>query len=211
MIHYFIAFVFALLLINLIRTHFNNQRLKEIVIFQSIVSQTPNALSIIDAKSTIWNQYLEIACSTGNTSTINVLISKGANDWCAGLKGAIVGGYEAIAQNMIKRGADNFNEGFYLACRHGKLQIVKILSEKFTGNYMRAFDQACKGDHIFIASYLNHAISVNKAMETAVINGATDIIKLLILVNPKMTLSAWIKSTSNQTVANYLKKYMNKN
>ena len=52
------------------------------------------------------------------------MISKGANNWNYGLKGACKGGHKEIVNYMISKGANNWNNGLYGACKGGHIEIV---------------------------------------------------------------------------------------
>ena len=58
-----------------------------------------------------------------------MMLSKGANNYNKGLKGACKGGHLEIVKMMLDFGANYYNYGLCYACRGGHIEIVKMMIE----------------------------------------------------------------------------------
>lgn len=73
------------------------------------------------------NNGLNGACEGNYCELVELMISKGANDWNGGLHAACLGGHIKLAELMISKGADNWNWGLYGACYGGHLKLVQLM------------------------------------------------------------------------------------
>ena len=67
------------------------------------------------------------ACEGGHLALVELMISRGANDWNWGLGCACEGGHLVIAELMISRGANNWNWGLEGACKSGHFALAKMM------------------------------------------------------------------------------------
>lgn len=84
------------------------------------------------------NNFFDV-CESGDIVKVRELISKGANYWITGFKGACYGGHIEIVELMLQYDENNgedigeciFECGFLIACTFGRMNIVKLLLSKF--------------------------------------------------------------------------------
>ena len=89
-------------------------------------------LSIIQSKCVqSWiNGGLNGACRSGHQALVQLMITKGANDWNGALYSACLRGHQALVQLMITQGADNWNNGLIAACEAGHQALVQLMIAK---------------------------------------------------------------------------------
>lgn len=71
--------------------------------------------------------FLHAAAKGGCKEIINLLTTKGWDEWECGLEGACVGGHPEIAKIMITNGATNLNHCLYVACLNGHANVAKVI------------------------------------------------------------------------------------
>ena len=76
------------------------------------------------------NSVMGGACLRGHIETVELLISKGADDWDDGLWNACEGGHREIVELMISKGANDWNWGLVGACEGGHIEIVELMISK---------------------------------------------------------------------------------
>jgi len=84
-------------------------------------------------------------CEIGHKEIVELLISKGANNWNEGLDGACFGGNKEIVELLISKGANNWNEALCSACEGRNkeiaiLMITKGATKSWQTNYKEPLD-----------------------------------------------------------------------
>ena len=85
----------------------------------------------------IINDGLYGACLGGHIELVNLMISRGADDWNNGLSGACRGGHIELVNLMISRGADDWNYGLSGACYGGHIELVNLMISRGANNCCR--------------------------------------------------------------------------
>ena len=113
-------------------------------------------LSIVKSKfNKKWLNFgLSNACRGGHTTLVELMVSKGVNDWNDGLWGACQGGHFDLVELMISKGANDWNYGMWSACRGGHTTLVELLIAKGANDWNYGLWGACRGGHIDIVELL---------------------------------------------------------
>ena len=98
-----------------------------------------------------WNGGLYDACRGGHQALVHLMITKGANDWNYVLEGVCVGGHQALVQLMITKGADNWNHGLNGACEGGHQALVQLMITKGAYGWNGGLYSACVAGHEVLA------------------------------------------------------------
>lgn len=118
----------------------------------------------------------------GNTSVIELMISKGALDFNGGLFHACFGGDIDVAKLMLKKGAYCVNQGLKYACLGKHMNIVELMASRGATEFDHALGGACEGGNLEIVNFI---ISKNiRYWESGLVgasnSGRTDLIELII-------------------------------
>lgn len=97
----------------------------------------------------IWG--LEYAClgnSPDHREIVELLISKGANNWHTGFMSACEGGNRKIIELMISKGVKDWRRGLVRACAGGHREIVELMIAKGAYYYWnQGLAEACQSGH----------------------------------------------------------------
>ncbi len=75
------------------------------------------------------------ACSNGDKSLIESLISSGHNDWNEGLYGACSGGHVSVIDLMIVKGANDLKKGLWYALIFGQFIVaISLVQQRIEGD-----------------------------------------------------------------------------
>lgn len=85
---------------------------------------------------------LVYSATNGNMSAINYLIDKGADNWDAGLYGAVYSNDIELIEFFIEKGAKQWNFSLYAAVRRGNVQLVNYFIEKGANNWNQGLSNA---------------------------------------------------------------------
>lgn len=99
------------------------------------------------------NDGLAGACKGGHMDMIELMISRGANNWTRALHNACEGGHMDIVKLMISKGGElkSDDNDLHRACKGGNMDIVNmIIEKKMIENWRQGFAGACKGGNIDI-------------------------------------------------------------
>lgn len=139
----------------------------------------------------IWNMGFIKACNFNNTPIVQLMISKGANDWHNGLGNACYNGHISIVKLILEsqpsgpRGPEisvNWNYQFEWACSGGCIEIVQLMISKGADSWNNGLENACKNGHIDIVKLVLSygANKLDTALFNAYLNGHMNIVHLLI-------------------------------
>lgn len=78
---------------------------------------------------------MHLAGQYGMMSVVELLITKGSNQFNRGLIGACNSGHRAIIDLMIKNGANDWNLGMRCACLNGHRAIVDLMIDHGTDEW----------------------------------------------------------------------------
>lgn len=131
-----------------------------------------------------YNLIMEAAVNgTGNMEIINLMLSKGANNYNEVLYTAAKRGYINIVKLMLSMGVNNLNNALEGAAKNGHLDIVKLLLEKGATNFRYALALAADRGRLDIMKLLIDKVSlddINNAMRYASIGNQPDAMRFLI-------------------------------
>lgn len=83
----------------------------------------------------IYKKGLIAACEGGHFNVVNLMLSKGANNYNDGLFAACEGGHSELVKLMIDLGANDFNKGLHRACINNHIEVAKIMISKGANKY----------------------------------------------------------------------------
>lgn len=111
----------------------------------------------------------------------------GRDMWDAGLHGACRGGHLDLVELMITKGAEDFNTGMQCACTNGHIEIMKLMILKGGTNWNGCLYGACYGGYegyVKIAKYMigkGATVSIfNECFERVCFNGDLELAKILV-------------------------------
>lgn len=131
-----------------------------------------------------YNHIMEASIEgTGNIEIINLMISKGANNYNEVLYTASKRGYINIVKLMLSMGANKLNNALEGAAKNGQIDIVKLLLEKGATNFRYAFALAADRGRLDIMKLLINNVThddINNAMKYASIGNQVGSMRFLI-------------------------------
>lgn len=114
-----------------------------------------------DQKDIDWSYELRTACEGGNMNIVQLLISKGVNNWNAGLDGACSTDNVEIINLMIKNVTEQStleryseDDALYYACTHGNRPISQLLIDQGYDNWRLALAGAAEYGHADIFDFI---------------------------------------------------------
>jgi hypothetical protein len=124
---------------------------------------------------------LKCACRGGHREIVNLVLSKGENDYNKGLYGACRGGHHELVQLMLSKGA-NCGWGLCGACKGGHLDLVQLMLSKGTTHYDWGLWGACQGGQREMVDLMisKGATDYNSGLTDACRSGHQEIVELMI-------------------------------
>lgn len=107
-----------------------------------------------DGEGLYYDRGLSQACKGGHLAIVELMISKGANDWDQALSGACKGGQLAFVRLMIEKGATDFNSGLESACNGGELEAAQMMVALGATDFDAGLCQACMYAHLDLVDYM---------------------------------------------------------
>lgn len=127
------------------------------------------------------------ACISGDIKILDLMVAKGANNWCDAFIGACEGGCVDLVKFTRYKNPCNFHEGFERACYNGHIEVVKYLMRESAkdldvNDVYRGMRSACKGGHIEIVKFmaLQGATNWNQGLMYACEKGSLEIVEFMI-------------------------------
>ena len=92
---------------------------------------------------------------SGHKELVELMISKGADNWNDGLAGACQGGHTEIVKLMIKKGATNWNGGLYRACKGCHKELIELMIIKGANDFSYALTRIPDGNQMMVKSWFS--------------------------------------------------------
>ena len=136
------------------------------------------------------NNGLDGACYGGYLELVELMISKGADDWTLGLYRACEGGHLKIVELMISKGVDYrnggafnvWNGGLFSACGGGHLELAELMISKGANDWNWGLRGACIGGHVKLVELMisKGVYDWNRGLHGACLGGHFKFVELMI-------------------------------